>query len=409
MPRIRNGLLILAAAGGILLGPATGRAESMPKSVAEATRMEQLDELPAPGFYSSPRALSRTRPGDLLEKQPFGGYELPPGATAMRILYHSLDAEGRAVATSAFVLVPAGPAPAGGWPVVAWAHGTSGVGRRCAPSLMKDYYYAELGLNDFLKAGFAIVGTDYHGLGTPGLHQYVSKTAQVNDVIYSIPAARAAVPALGRRWIADGHSQGGLAAWGVAERESGLSDPDYLGAVSVAGASHPEELLLHLGDTPGVGFYLAFMAYGIHARFPSFAVTDMLTPLAMQRYAAAAGDGCWYHGYALYADLTSASMLKPGWNRNPWARRFFDENEVGGSPVAGPLLVIAGEADATVPIAGVRQAVARACKVGSPRLSFRSYPGFDHDPTMAGTVADQVAWIAARFAGTPAESSCPAP
>jgi pimeloyl-ACP methyl ester carboxylesterase len=260
-----------------------------------------------------------------------------------------------------------------------------------------------------LRAGYAIVATDYHGLGTPGLHQYVNKTAQVNDVIYSVPAARAAVPALGRRWVADGHSQGGMAAWGVAERESTLRDPDYLGAVSVAGAAHPEELLTHLGDTPGVGFYLAFMAYGIHARFPSFAVADMLTPVAMQRYPAASADGCWYHGFALYADLTSTSMLKPGWNHDARARRFFGENEVGEAPVAGPLLVIAGEADATVPIEGVRQTVARACKVGSPLLSFRSYPGFDHDPAMAGTVADQLAWISARFAGAPAASSCAAP
>jgi len=409
MQRIRIGLVAVAVVTAALLGPATGRAEAMPATLADAKRMEQAVNLPAPSFYSAPRTLSRTRPGDLLAKQPFDGYQLPPGATATRILYHSLDAEGRGVATSAFVLVPAGTPPPGGWPVIAWAHGTSGVGRQCAPSLMKDYYYGELGLAEFLRAGFAVVGTDYHGLGTPGLHQYVDKIAQVNDVIYSVPAARAAVPSLGRRWVADGHSQGGLAAWGVAERESGLRDPDYLGAVSVAGAAHPEDLLTHLGDTPGVGFYLAFMAYGIHARFPSFAVTDMLTPLAMQRYAAASRDGCWYHGYALYADLTSTAILKAGWNRNPWARRFFQENELGETPVTGPLLVIAGEADATVPIEGVRQTVAHACKAGSPLLSFHSYPGFDHDPTMLETVRDQIGWIGERFAGTPAAGNCPLP
>jgi len=88
-------------------------------------------------------------------------------------------------------------------------------------------------------------------------------------------------------------------------------------------------------------------------------------------------------------------------------RRFFKENELGETAVAGPLFVIAGEADATVPIEGVRQTVERACKIGSPQLSFRSYPGFDHDPAMAGTVADQLEWISARFAGTPAASSCP--
>jgi alpha-beta hydrolase superfamily lysophospholipase len=409
MPRIRYILTIVVAAGGALLGTPAGRADDLPKTVAEARQLEQANALPPPTFYSAPRALSKTRPGGLLGQQAFDGYQLPPGATATRILYHSLDADGRDVATSGFVLVPAGDAPADGWPVIAFAHGTSGVGRQCAPSLMKDTYYGELGLSDMLRAGYAIVATDYHGLGTPGLHQYVSKAAQVNDVIYSVPAARAAVPSLGRRWVADGHSQGGMAAWGVAERESGLRDPDYLGAVSVAGAADPEQLLTHLGDTPGVGFYLAFMAYGIHARFPAFAITDMLTPVAMQRYPAAAANGCWYHGYALYADLTSTSMLKPGWTHNLWVRRYFKENELAMRPVAGPLLVIAGEADATVPIEGARQTVERACRIGSGQLSFRSYPGLDHDPTMAATVADQLEWIGARFAGTPVTSSCPTP
>jgi len=408
MARIRDSLAFAAIAAASLLGSATGRAEDMPKTLAEARRMEQANALPAPPFYAAPRALSRTRPGALLDKRPFDGYQLPPGATATQIVYHSLDADGRDVATSGVVLVPAGTAPAGGWPVIAWAHGTSGVARQCAPSLMKDVYYGELGLADMLRAGFAVVATDYHGLGTPGLHQYVSKIAQLHDVIYSVPAARSAVPSLGRRWVADGHSQGGMAAWGVAEAEFTLKDADYLGAISVAGAARQEELLTHLGDTPGVGFYLAFMAYGIHARYPAFAVTDMLTPVAMQHYPAASADGCWYQGYALYGDVTGKAMLKPGWNQNPWAQRLFKENALGESPVAGPLLVIAGEADATVPIEGVRQTVERACRAGSRLLELRSYPGLDHDPAMLKSVPDQLAWIRERFAGAPATSSCPA-
>jgi pimeloyl-ACP methyl ester carboxylesterase len=406
MPRIWDCVAAAVVAACLLLEPATGQAESMPATLAEAVRMEQANALPAPGFYAAPRTLSRTRPGDLLEKQQFDGYQLPPGATATRFLYHSLDADGRDVATSGFVLVPAGSPPPGGWPIIAWAHGTSGVGRQCAPSLMRDVYYGELGLTEMLRAGFAVVATDYHGLGTPGLHQYVSKIAQTHDVIYSVPAARAAVPSLGRRWVADGHSQGGMAAWGVAEAESTLRDPDYLGAVSVAGAARQEELLTHLGDTPGVGFYLAFMAYGIHARFPAFAVTDMLTPVAIQRYPAASGDGCWYYGYALYADLKSDAMLKPGWNRNPWAQQLFRENALGESPVSGPLLVIAGEADETVPIETVRQTVDHACRVGSPLLRLHSYPGLDHDPTMLESVPEQLAWIGERFAGASVTGSC---
>jgi hypothetical protein len=206
------------------------QAQEMPKTLAEAEAMEQADRVPITDFYSTPSNLSATKPGDLLRKESFAGYSLPKGATAVRILYHSLDATGQDVATSAVVLIPAGTPPAKGWPVIAWAHGTSGVARLCAPSAMKDVYYGEEGLMPMVAAGFAVVATDYHGLGTEGPHQYVNKSAQAHDVVYSIPAARAAVRSLGARWVVDGHSQGGLAAWGVAEAEHDLKDPNYLGA-----------------------------------------------------------------------------------------------------------------------------------------------------------------------------------
>jgi len=177
----------------------TALAQEMPKTLAEAVKMEQADALPIGEFYSPPANLSATKPGDLLRKESFAGYTLPKGATAVRILYHSLDATGGDVATSGVVLIPAGTAPAKGWPIIAWAHGTSGVARRCAPSAMKDVYYGDEGLMPMVAAGFAVVATDYHGLGTPGPHQYVNKTAQARDVVYSIPAARAAVPSLGAK------------------------------------------------------------------------------------------------------------------------------------------------------------------------------------------------------------------
>jgi len=69
------------------------------------------------------------------------------------------------------------------------------------------------------------------------------------------------------------------------------------------------------------------------------------------------------------------------------------------------LFVIAGESDATVPIQNVRSLVGAACKAGTA-LTFRSYPGLDHDPTMEKSVPDQVAWIKDRFAGKAVGRSC---
>src|SRR5271163_2489850 len=221
-----NIMLPTTAALGLALvlsvGAEPALAQEMPKTVAQAVAMEKADRVAVGNFYSIPENLATTRPGDLLRKESFAGYTLPKGATAVRFQYHSLDATGGDVATSGVVLIPAGKAPPKGWPVIAWAHGTSGVSRLCAPSAMKDVYYGDEGLMPMVAAGFAVVATDYHGLGTEGPHQYVNKVAQARDVIYSIPAARAAVPSLGSKWVVDGHSQGGLAAWGVAEAEHDL-------------------------------------------------------------------------------------------------------------------------------------------------------------------------------------------
>jgi pimeloyl-ACP methyl ester carboxylesterase len=406
MPRAmfwNNASVWLFVAAAALSVESGAFAQDMPKSVPDAIALEKADSLPITDFYAPPADLSASKPGQLLRKEPFTGYSLPKGATAVRILYHSLDATGKDVATSGVVLIPAGTPPPRGWPVIAWAHGTSGVARLCAPSVMKDVYYGDEGLMPMVAAGFAVVATDYHGLGTPGPHQYVNKTAQSRDVVYSIPAARSAVSTLGAKWVVDGHSQGGLAAWGVAEAEHDLKDGDYLGAVSVAGEV---DFFAHLNDTPGVGFYLAFMAAGISARYPEFKPADLLSDGMMAHYADVTTKGCFFYGYATYADVPVGTLLRPNWHDSPWVHQFFEANAVANAPIGGPLFVIAGEADQTVPLGAVRGAVKKMCAM-KQLVTFRSYPGLDHDPTMEKSTPAQLEWIRERFAGKAARSNCP--
>ena len=407
--RLRRGLIAAAASACAAAAPALAdEAPALPRTVAEAEKMEAADALPRTSFYDAP-SLTATRPGALLKHEAFTGYALPKGMSAVRILYHSQDADGRDVATSGVVLLPAGQPPAGGWPVIAWAHGTSGVARQCAPSLEKDLTYGEEGLFPMVRAGFAVVATDYHGLGTEGPHQYVNKIAQARDVIYSVPAARTAVPALGRRWVVDGHSQGGLAAWSVAEMEATLKDPDYLGAVSVAGGGDIDGILRSMADAgSSAAFYLTYMAYAVRARTPEFKPDEMLVGNALKRYPDITTKGCWLYAYASFLDNGTAPVVKPGWDKAPAPQRLFKESEIGLAPIGGPLLVIAGEADETVPLAHVKSTVAKACTRGIA-LAFRSYPGLDHDPVMAKSTPDQLAWIRDRYAGKPFAGTCAAP
>jgi len=382
--------------------------DDLPKSVSEAIRMEQSNAVKRTALYNAPKSISDSKPGDLLKHERFSGYTLPKGATAVRILYHSMDADQHDVVTSGVVMIPAGKAPDGGWPVIAWAHGTSGVARRCAPSLQKDMYYGEEGLMPMVRAGYAVVATDYHGLGTDGTHQYVNKLAQTNDVIFSIPAARKAVPSLGRKWVVDGHSQGGLAAWGVAEAQTVLQDPDYLGSVSVAGALQLQMALTEMasGHAGAASFYLPFMAFAAGASSDSgFNPADMLTGPALDKYEDVTKNGCWFHAYASFLNMAPVPLLQPKWDESPALQHLFKVDQLAELPVSKPLFVIGGEADLSVPFPMLKDTAQKACRHGV-KLTFRSYPGLDHDPVMELSAPDQLAWIRDRFDGKPAQDSC---
>jgi hypothetical protein len=385
---------------GALLATISVWADELPKSRTEALAMELQDALPMSVFYDPPKPLAPAPPGALIRSEPFTGYDLPPGAHAVRILYHSRTRDGRDVAASGVVLRPAGMPPAGGWPLIAWAHGTSGVARQCAPSLMRDVEYGSEGLMPMVAAGFAVVATDYAGLGTPGPHEYDNKIAQANDVVYSVPAARTAVRSLGARWVAIGHSQGGVAVWGVAELEATLHDPDYVGGISVAGDMDFDWYEVHdsLAYTTDTALYWPLAAFGIKASYPTFDPARLLSAPFLERYPDVTTKGCWYYAYAAAAEVAGQSAVRPGWQRIPELRRYNEDNRSATRAIKGPLLILAGEDDQSVNFANIKRGVARACKLGLP-IEFVHRPGLDHDPLMEKTIDLQLAWTRDRLAG----------
>jgi pimeloyl-ACP methyl ester carboxylesterase len=140
------------------------------------------------------------------------------------VLYASRDVAGRRVPVSGTVMVPRGQAPRGGWPVVTWAHGTTGIADQCAPSRypMTSGAYGKNAtgplFSGYLKAGYAVAQTDYQGLGTPGVHHYLAGRSEARSVLDMARAARKLDSRIGRRMLIVGHSQGGHAAlWAAGE------------------------------------------------------------------------------------------------------------------------------------------------------------------------------------------------
>jgi hypothetical protein len=184
-------------------------------------------------FYDWPGAVPAA--GRLLRQEVMPAALLPGNAArGVRILYASTSDIGgdHAIAVSGTVLLPRGAPPRGGWPVVAWAHGTTGTADVCAPSWTGYRDQDATVLNGWLAAGYAVVATDYEGLGTRGAHPYMMLGSAARSVLDAVRAARRGF-AVSRRLIVVGHSQGAHAAFGVGLLQRGYApELDLRGVVA---------------------------------------------------------------------------------------------------------------------------------------------------------------------------------
>jgi pimeloyl-ACP methyl ester carboxylesterase len=367
--------------------------------VAAMQAAEAKDGLAITPFFSGD---GKSGPdGQLIRSEQASEYELPQGARATRILYRSRDLRGVSTTASATVVVPAGQPPAGGWPLLVWAHGTTGVARQCAPSTTKSlgYYVPEL-----VQQGFAVVAVDYAGMGTDNKGtEYLTKTSNALDTINAVPAAQHAVRQLTRKWVAIGHSQGGLAVWGVAELEAKRRDPNYLGGVALAPAVGGVDLIRNSGEQKGNTFYPVYVAYAVKRLFPQFQINDFLMPAAEAHYDELTKSGCFFLAYARFSSIAPGQVLRNGWDANPYFKQLMALNRVGAEPIRGPLFVASGTEDDSVPSSLVEEGVKQQCTAGE-QLSYKAYPG-DHASMMRSSFKDQISWIRDRFEGKPAAGS----
>ncbi|MGC2766681.1 MAG: lipase family protein [Candidatus Acidiferrum sp.] len=355
--------------------------------------------LPLTAFYDTPDPLPAGKPGALIRSEQFDEYHLSYDVTAFRILYHSRSARGDDVAVSGVVLMPEGTPPTGGWPVIAWAHNFSGFARQCAPSLIKNLMEGPL-LSMYVGLGYAVVVSDYAGLGTNFPYAALDSRSNAQDVMYSIPAARVAVPQLASKWVVAGLSLGALVALSVAENTP-EDDSGYLGALAISGLGEPGDIFTGLGLGTDYAL-LVSLAQGIKTVFPDFRVESMLTDKAIQLLEHLSHSCEVRSGPQLHAD----EMLKRGWENNRYVKEFFNRNRLVGKPARGPLLVIGGESDSVVPLALTAKVVSRLCEQ-KDRVAFVKYPGVNSSAVLGNSVSEQTSWIRARFAGLPAPSNCP--
>lgn len=360
-------------------------------------RSQIVHTFPLTKFYDTPDALPSGKGGDLIRSMEFDQYDLPVDVLAIRILYHSRSAKGEDVAASGVVLYPDKKAPAGGWPVIAWAHDLNGVARSCAPSLARNLRNGSF-LAMYVRLGYAVVATDYVGLGTKYRNAFADMSSNASDVIYSVAAARAAVPQMGSRWIAMGTEEGGTAVLGVAELEHEIKDPNYLGAVTIARLADLQDVYVSLGNLS----YKSplFLAYGVQTVFPKFQASDVLSAKAVPLFTQI-GESCG-EGRAV-PEPAAAEMLKPDWKNNALIQQYFERNQAGLKPATVPLLIVETQGDAES--AAEKKVTGRLCSRGD-RVQLETYPENDPGSLIGDSVRDQIRWIEAVFSGRAVRNDC---
>jgi len=391
----RNGRMVVNAIFLILAWPAASSEFARAQAATSVKGFRPPATLPLTGFYDTPHPLPLGRPGELIRSESIDQYNLPYELSVLRILYHSRTVIGEDVAVSGVVLIPDGKPPANGWPVIAWGHEFRGMARSCAPSLMKNLGSGPI-LAMYANLGYAVVATDYSGLGADSGKPVLDMQSNALDIMYSVPAARSVAKEIGSKWIAVGAFQGGLAAVAIAESE--LDDPGYLGSIDTSGLADAQDAYdrFALGSSNRI---LLSVAATLKALYPEFRVSDMLKDNALRPYERAAG-ACG----RVETELSS-EILKPGWQSNRFVKEFFSRNTPGQKAAHAPLLVISGEIDPIVPSDITTKTVARMCKQGS-RVLFLKYRDLDASGAMGTSVSDQISWIKARFDGQPTPNNC---
>ena len=376
-------------------------------------------------IYDPPVPLPAGKHGDLIWATEI--QTAIPGARAWKILYRSTDIHDVPCAVSGMIIAPVGKTPAGGRPVVTWAHGTAGINRDCAPSMIDNpakeasfYMFPNSpdridagipALGKMIAAGYVVAATDYQGLGAPGFHQYLIGPTAARNVLDAVLATRQFPEAgAGKQAVALGWSQGGQASVWAGQLADYLTDSVVLlGAAALAPVnaleqSKIEAQVIASGKAlPPMTTSETIMAqYAMAGTFPELQISDVLTPFGVEFIKESSK-------YQCSKQMGQSLAYMQGWkgtatrtdpqNQDKWFKRI-EQMALGSVPAKVPIAVYQGDDDPTI-FPAASEAYVKAASAAGTKIIYRHYAGADHLRVPAAAEADFLSWIADRFAGKP--------
>jgi pimeloyl-ACP methyl ester carboxylesterase len=414
-----------------------------PASPAAAT------DVAVPPFYQATARLVPTgKLGTVLAREQVA--TAIPGAEAWRIAYVSSDHRGQPTVVTGLVVAPKGKPLAGGRPILAWAHGTTGTAQSCGPSQVEDpaqplnqYFlvggtsWTDFGVpaaTQFIKDGYVLVASDYQGLGGGGRSQYMVTTTQARDTIDSIRAAGSmGLAGANRKAAIYGWSQGGgvtITAAGmadyVARKGTAFDGIDLVGFVAMAppdiAALAPrgplddaaaQKALAGLAGTFSDSVFnfthFAMSIWGTANGFPGLKLTDIFTDDGAKAVEEILSRKCMHAAadtmnFTFGAGFKSLMREQPA-NASAWVSALVEGSVPDAKPSA-PVIVFWGTKDTAVPPVMGQLYREQMCRAGA-NVARVPLPGEQSHYTTPGVAESQyVAWLQDRFAGKPAPDGC---
>ena len=377
--------------------------------------LAQAGALKAPAgdaFYTaSDKQIKAGKPGSVIwsrevKKTANGRVALPSASKTILVLYRSLDPKGKPIAVSGTIDLPKGKAPKGGFKVITWAHGTTGAADICAPSRNAagnpaDGYiaYATASYDGWLKAGRAVLRTDYEGLGTTGPHRYLVGASEGRGVVEIVLAARQLYPKLSKDYLIGGHSQGGHGGLFAASMAPKLAPKLNLKGVFVyAPASHLWEQGQAIGNLgagfeglSGVAIMIMYSAAREAGVDPSTLVTDEI--------AAKLGlieEVCSAELAQALGTVQPKDVLRPGVTTASIDAALKAMNP--NVKIKAPVLILQGLGDNTV-FPAFTEALVNELKKSGDNVTYNTFAGLSHSGVVSDAAVKNAvsAWIKARL------------
>ena len=359
-------------------------------------------------FYDPPPDVPR-KPGELLRSEPLKDVMLPAGVRGWRILYATTVDDSTPATAVATVFAPTDP-PAGPRPVLAWEHGTTGLLKKCMPSLLSAPTKGVPERDRIVMAGWVVVATDYSFAETGGPHPYLIGEGEARAALDSVRAARQISElTLDKRMVVWGYSQGGHAAlW------TGIVGPRYAPDVEICGvaaiappANIRNAFAMNVEVNKRFGPYLA-LSYSRF--FPDITFEQAIRPEALD----AARQIVNLCGFVPPEDPKRMEELAATFegpalaiSSNKTLQARLEQNTPDG-PIQASVVIAQGLSDNVVPPSVTDAYVEERCAAGQ-QLEYWTFAGRDHLTIIQpGTPLEEplMKWTTACFANEPQAPGC---